>query len=221
MTLPPDFEQQLEQRLEHTAAPVRGDAVSLSGVAARHSQRVARRRRRQAVAAGAFAFLLLTGGALALQSDEPTRIDAVGGGPSSSTSTSTTTTSSTTTSTSTTTTSSTTTTTVPAPEWPAAAQFGTHGGSTWGVYLAVATEYDAPAIVDATAKVEGLGQGYRPGNGELGCDQGAAEALGFDPDALLYAAALYFADEASAHRFVDLYEPEVVGIAEVQTYCLD
>jgi len=97
----------------------------------------------------------------------------------------------------------------------------THGGPAWGVYLAVATEYDAPALLDASAQVEALGQGYRTGSGTLACDQGAPEALGYEPDTDLFTVSLYFADGAAAQRFVDLYEPPVVGIADVRTYCMD
>jgi hypothetical protein len=89
------------------------------------------------------------------------------------------------------------------------------------VYLAVATEYDAPNLLQAEAEVDALGVGYRTGRGDMGCDYGAAAALGLDPEAYLYTTSLHFWDEADAQRFVDLFEPEVVGIALVRTYCLD
>ena len=112
--------------------------------------------------------------------------------------------------------------TTTAPAWPPALTAGEHGGTTWGVYLAVAPQdegIDAPALVEA--EDQAAADGYDALVLDLACDQGAAEALGLDVDAPLYAAAIYFATEEEAVLFEQLYRPEVLGHAQVATYCMD
>jgi hypothetical protein len=101
------------------------------------------------------------------------------------------------------------------PEWPAAAT-PTHGARLWGAYLVVA-DYPDPSLSATEERVRALG--YGGGMGALGCDQGAAEALGADPDAMTVA--VYFDDRGSADQFLALYDGPSVGIAEVTMYCLD
>ncbi|WNB84559.1 hypothetical protein [Cellulomonas sp. ATA003] len=87
-----------------------------------------------------------------------------------------------------------------------------------GVYLTVVESFDAPALTATDERLRELG--YQPGgHGELACDQGAAEALGLDPQTI--AASVYFASEADARRFAEAYGPDVVGVAAVTVFCRD
>jgi hypothetical protein len=105
----------------------------------------------------------------------------------------------------------------PLPELPAPAQLE-HGGTAWGVYLAVSEDPNDPALDDAVARAAALG--YEAGVGEIACDQPAADLLGVQQDA--YAVALYFAKEADAETVASAVDaPAPVGIAEVTTFCLD
>jgi hypothetical protein len=73
-------------------------------------------------------------------------------------------------------------------------------------------------FADAIAAAEAMG--YFAGAGDLGCDQGAAEALGLE-DGFYYGVGLYFATMDDAIAFAAAYPGEVVGIANVTTFCLD
>ncbi|MBO3086095.1 hypothetical protein [Cellulomonas fengjieae] len=92
-----------------------------------------------------------------------------------------------------------------------------HGNRVWGTYVAVVDSFDSPAAVAATARVTELG--YAPSGGEIACDQGAGEALGFPPETLVVAT--YLASKEDAELFAQLYGPGAVGIAEVTLFCLD
>lgn len=121
-----------------------------------------------------------------------------------------------------TTTTEATTTTLP--EFPPTAASLTHGGESWAVYLAVADNYNftAPEIEEAQDLAGAYG--ISAGVGELGCDQGGAEALGLDPNGEWAAASVYFDSEADASEFVDAFEARghtVAGMGPVLTYCLD
>jgi len=100
----------------------------------------------------------------------------------------------------------------------------THGGDAVGVYLGV-VEYDAvegnPAdgFADAFAAAEAMG--YFVGSGDLACDQGAQDGLGLPADGYYWAASVLFATVDDANAFVAAYPGDVVGIAEVKTFCLD
>jgi cytoskeletal protein RodZ len=109
---------------------------------------------------------------------------------------------------------------VPGPNWPPQVDQLVHGGTYWVAYLAVADRSDDPSLEQAAGPARAIPFTVSVG-GQLACDQGAVEALGLDPDVDWSATAIYFPGEEFARRFVDLYEPEVVGIAQVQTYCLD
>jgi hypothetical protein len=93
-----------------------------------------------------------------------------------------------------------------------------HGGTVWGLYLALAEDPNDPALDDAIARAASLG--YEVGVGEIACDQGAAEALA--PPEGAYVVALYFETETDAET-VSTALPSLapIGIAEVTTYCLD
>ena len=55
--------------------------------------------------------------------------------------------------------------------------------------------------------------------GSVGCDQGAAEALGLDPDD--NRVAVYFATAADAQLFEGLYDRRTWGSAQVSVFCAD
>jgi len=96
-----------------------------------------------------------------------------------------------------------------------------HGGRAWAVYLAVGSpdsEWDMHMLGETESYLQG--QGYTgSGIGSVGCDQGAAEALGVDPQD--NRVAVYFDSAARAQEFVAVYDRQDVGSAEVTTYCLD
>jgi hypothetical protein len=95
-----------------------------------------------------------------------------------------------------------------------------HGGTYWGLYLAVAADADEPEFIEWSAQAEAAG--YTTGPGELACDDGAADGLGVPVD--WFGVAVYFstredAETASAWFAANHGEPH--GIARVTTYCLD
>ncbi|TFV90485.1 hypothetical protein [Blastococcus sp. CT_GayMR16] len=86
--------------------------------------------------------------------------------------------------------------------WPAEAS-PEHGDEVWAVYLAVGPEGD-PELAAATEYLRA--QGYSTFEGrELGCDGGAAEALGRDRHELAVAA--YFRWRPDAVDFLSLLKP--------------
>lgn len=92
-----------------------------------------------------------------------------------------------------------------------------------GVYLKVIEEADSSGdfrddFADVVDAVEAMG--YFAGFGDLGCDEGAQEALGLG-EGVWYGASLYFDTETDANLFVAAYPDEVVGIATIVTFCLD
>ena len=120
-----------------------------------------------------------------------------------------------------------TTTTVPAPTstTPAPATLPTpipveHGREMFGVYLSVERGM-APTAETQAAQAEAERNKWPFSGGDINCDQGAREALRLDPARDYYAIAVYFATRDDAQRFVDLYEPGVVGIAPVTVFCAD
>jgi hypothetical protein len=92
-----------------------------------------------------------------------------------------------------------------------------HGGTAWGVYLAVMTSPDDPAYVQSGTRLEQFG--YFPSEGDVSCDEGAAEALGLEPNVLVRS--VHFDSREDAEAFVALYGDDILGIAQVTTYCLD
>ncbi|WP_448625758.1 hypothetical protein [Geodermatophilus sp. URMC 64] len=85
------------------------------------------------------------------------------------------------------------------------------------MYLAVAPG-PAPELDRALADLRSLGYDGA-GIAQVGCDAGAAEALGVDPDDLT--AAVHFATQGDAEYFVGRYLGPIVGYAQVTTFCLD
>lgn len=119
----------------------------------------------------------------------------------------------------TTTAAPTTTTSVALPE----TIIPTHGGDAVAVYLGIIAESDSSGnlnadFADVIAAAADLG--YDAGVSDLGCDVGAREGLGLD-DGYYYAVGLYFATVEDANGFAAAYPGDIVGIAEVQTLCLD
>ena len=94
-----------------------------------------------------------------------------------------------------------------------------HGGSYWAVFLDVSRAGDTAGEQEAREALAAAG--YRGSGGDVGCAQGASEALGLDPAIAYTGVWVEFATAAEAQRFVDLYEPGVVGTARVTAYCLD
>ncbi len=71
------------------------------------------------------------------------------------------------------------------------------------------------------ARAAGYGSTLSYGDMQLGCDQGAAEQLGKDGDAVYYVVSLYFTSRAKADAFVAAYAPRIAGVARVTTLCMD
>lgn len=101
------------------------------------------------------------------------------------------------------------------PGWPVESA-PVHGGQYWAVYLAVGAPGD-PALQQVLADVRQLWPGAALG--ELGCDAGAAEALG--RDAGEHAVAVYFPTEQHVTEFRRRWESPFVGSARVTTLCGD
>jgi len=111
--------------------------------------------------------------------------------------------------------------------FPPASRNVEHGGQIWAVYLAL-SRVDASGKAEepeqlARAEQQARAVGYEDdiGNGDLGCDVGAREALRLDPDRDYRGVSIFFDTQAQAKQFVDAYEPPVVGTARVTAYCLD
>ena len=104
----------------------------------------------------------------------------------------------------------------PSGDWPDEAP-AAHGEPTWGVYLAVGDVTD-PTVQEAYDHAISLGYAGA-GIGQLGCDEGAAEALGADQADMRVA--VYFDSREKAEEFVAMYDQPTVGVVEVTTYCLD
>ena len=84
------------------------------------------------------------------------------------------------------------------------------------MYVAAMTSPDDPAWAGSGARLDELG--YVSGGSDVSCDVGAAAALGLADNTLVRA--VYFASEAEARAFVDLYGA-VLGVVPVRTLCLD
>jgi hypothetical protein len=101
------------------------------------------------------------------------------------------------------------------PGWPLEST-PVHGARLWGVYLAVGAPGD-PALQQVLADVRQLWPGA--GLGELGCDQGAAAALGHDPAE--HAVAVYFTTRQHVTEFQRRWEAPWLGAVQVTTSCAD
>ncbi|MEQ9073612.1 MAG: hypothetical protein RLP09_07105 [Sandaracinaceae bacterium] len=93
-----------------------------------------------------------------------------------------------------------------------------HGATAWGVYLAAAPDGRDPAVTGALERLRARGiEGG--GSGDLGCDDGAAQALGLPPSHI--AASVAFGSREDADRFVAAWPEPVLGVAEFTAYCRD
>ena len=96
------------------------------------------------------------------------------------------------------------------------------GGTYWAVYVAVGQSEDDQAIVWSRNRLEIMGAiPYTVG--DRACDQGSEAVL---PGDARFRVAVYYEQQADAHTFEKAYQEawsgdRVVGVAEVQTYCLD
>lgn len=93
----------------------------------------------------------------------------------------------------------------------------TQGEIYFGVYFALADDPEDPSLEAAIRRLEQ--QGYAVGSGQLGCDQGAAEALGVEEDD--FGVGLYFKTRSDAQRFAELSDPPPLGSARVKIFCAD
>lgn len=245
-----ELENQLREALTTAAEPVHGEGVQVDvvrqAVARRRRTRMGVRFSLVATAAAAMIALVLltrpdddrvdtagdsdrttTSTTDTSTPPEPDREDPPGTSSSTTTldpgatSTSSSTTSSTTPSTSST--SSTTASQPRLPEFPPEFTGLTQGGRAWALYLAVVPpgQYDAPELAAANSAAAEAGYGGA-GPSDLGCDQGAPEALGRDSSSVT--APVYFETEAQANQAQAAFAArgdQVVGIVNVTTYCLD
>lgn len=91
-----------------------------------------------------------------------------------------------------------------------------HGQRYWGVYVLVAAA-GAPELEQAAAPLRT--RGAHVSVGELGCDEGAPEALGAGADT--HAVSVHFTSRADADRFAATLERPPRGIVEVTVRCAD
>jgi hypothetical protein len=115
----------------------------------------------------------------------------------------------------------------PPPEFPPEDPL-MHGKTTWGLYLLVVpvseSAADTPEFQAAMQAAQDAGYSQGDGYSGIGCDQGAREALGLDPNTEYISPAVYFASEDLANQARAAFEARgqnVTGIAHVTTYCLD
>jgi hypothetical protein len=101
------------------------------------------------------------------------------------------------------------------PGWPTES-IPVHGGQFWAAYVAVGVPGD-PALQQVLAEVQEVWPGA--GLGELGCDGGAAEALG--RNATDHAVAVYFPTEQHITEFQRRWSGPYVEAVQVITSCGD
>lgn len=91
-----------------------------------------------------------------------------------------------------------------------------HGATLFGVYVVVA-EPGAAALEEAAAPLRA--RSILVSVGELGCDAGAAEALGVAPDR--HAVSVMFETREAADAFAATLASPPAGIAQVTVGCAD
>lgn len=94
------------------------------------------------------------------------------------------------------------------------------GGSYQAVYLAVSAGSSVTAE-NRQAESAAKALGYQAGTGDVDCDQGARQALGLPETGSYLVTSVLFTTDAQAQTFVAAYQPEVVGTAQVELFCLD
>lgn len=91
------------------------------------------------------------------------------------------------------------------------------GGTYWGVYLAVGYPAHMEGMTSFLTDEVGLEPGVEFANGEMSCDEGAAEGL---DNTAPNRVAVYFDSREDAEAWVDAWlDEEPVGIVEVATLC--
>lgn len=94
-----------------------------------------------------------------------------------------------------------------------------HGGTYFGVYLAVGEGPDIEDAINYLTEERGLAAGQEFSIGDVSCDLGAEAALGAGAGPMRVA--VYFDSQAEAEAWSQTLPAPPIGIAEVQTMCLD
>ena len=95
------------------------------------------------------------------------------------------------------------------------------GGEAWGVYIAV-DKPGSKSLKSAETTVANLPVAVKGGkSGDLNCDIGAAEALGYELNQEYQAVVTYFQTEESAKKFASTLKTPPKGIFKVNTGCAD
>jgi hypothetical protein len=232
-----ELETQLRETLHRAAAPVHGEGVFKEAIRNEVARRQSTRQRNRWTGRMALAAAVAAAAAVSVfvltrpDADRVDIDDSVVTQPTVPPTTAAPSTTPSTTPSSTTpnpTTPSTTPSATPSlPDFPAEAPLG-HGEPTWGLYLVVLPEgqasVDSPEFKAAQQAARDAGYSQAEGYSGIGCDEGAAEALGVDPNTAWIAPAVYFASEAQADQARAAFEARgqsVAGIAHVTPYCLD
>jgi hypothetical protein len=93
------------------------------------------------------------------------------------------------------------------------------GGTYFGVYLAVGEGPDIEDAINYLTEERGLEPGQDFSIGDVSCDQGAEAALGAGAGPMRVA--VYFESQEDAEAWSQTLPAPPIGIAEVQTMCLD
>ena len=94
-----------------------------------------------------------------------------------------------------------------------------HGGTYFGVYLAVGEGPDIEDAINYLTEERGLAAGQEFSIGDVSCDLGAETALGAGAGPMRVA--VYFDSQEEAEAWSQTLPAPPIGIAEVQTMCLD
>ena len=94
-----------------------------------------------------------------------------------------------------------------------------HGGTYFGVYLAVGEGPDIEDAINYLTEERGLEPGQEFSIGDVSCDPGAEAALGAGAGPMRVA--VYFDSQEEAEAWSQTLPAPPIGIAEVQTMCLD
>jgi hypothetical protein len=93
-----------------------------------------------------------------------------------------------------------------------------HGGTYFGVYVAIADAGDEAALQQSAEALDATGY-HEWSLGDISCDQGAAEQLGVPEDS--GRVAVYFETREEAEAFTQSLPSPILRIAKVKTFCLD
>lgn len=100
----------------------------------------------------------------------------------------------------------------------------THGAHYHGVYVFVGS-FDDPGYDASIKRLKQLGlkRGINFSDGELRCDEGAAEGLGLSDDeaGAAITVAAYFHDASDARAFAASLDPPPEGVVRIRALCAD